>query len=354
MLKENNVADSVIANARVNIPGMNTLRFVLACWVMLVHYPVFAQLLGLTFKYEDLPNFGVLGWFYVHMVDPVPIFWALAGAVFAGAYRSCPEFSAKQFWVARISRLYPLHVLCLLITLITHYLLAKIRLAAFPSENGFSFLANVFLVSHWFINVDGPFNGVTWSISVELLAYVVFSILRQVRRDYITVICMLVSGIGFAVSPSSPKLSPFLCIWLFLLTNIVVTYYFVNNRRHLFLATLTFVGLSVVVSYFYSNYAILIRPVAIIMVTIAMFSRLPSWLDIQVLGDLTYATYLCHFPILEASVIILSVSRTNPQIVLSSPFQITYFMFVLAFSTLLLKVVESPSRRFLMRAMSHR
>ena len=350
-MTENTIPSRTIA--RINIPGMNTLRFFLAVWVMIVHYPVFPQVLNVGFEYATLPNFNWLGWFYTHMVDPVPVFWALAGAVFAGAYPVGQNFSISKFWIARVARLYPLHILCLILTVIAHRVLPKVTTVTFSNENILSFIPHLLLISNWFVNIEGPFNGVTWSISVELIAYVVYSVLRLVKVQISTILVLVISGLCHIVTPSGAKLSPFICIWLFMLTNCLVHHFYVLNRNKYYTALVPIIFLCVCISVITPNYAIMVRPVGIVLVVIAIFSLLPERCDVKSLGDITYGLYLCHFLILEFMIIGIRLLKLAGSIVLSPYFQLVYFSLVLGISFLLFKVLEEPARKQSIRILSN-
>ncbi|MBS0476473.1 MAG: acyltransferase [Proteobacteria bacterium] len=100
----------------------------------------------------------------------VDLFFVLSGFVFAHVNLSQPQAmklpgALRAFWVSRIARLYPLHILMLVITASLFWQEPNNKLSAF--------VANVFMVQG-FVAIDS-FDGPSWSISVEFACYAVFA-----------------------------------------------------------------------------------------------------------------------------------------------------------------------------------
>jgi len=113
----------------------------------------------------------------------VDFFFALSGFVICYSYRSID--GSKQmtgFLYKRLIRLYPLHLLMLLVFLavegIKHMLAGQVQINNSLDNSVVTFITSLFLVnSIGFPGVrDIGWNMVSWSISAELISYIVFAL----------------------------------------------------------------------------------------------------------------------------------------------------------------------------------
>jgi peptidoglycan/LPS O-acetylase OafA/YrhL len=183
------------------IKPLTSLRFFFAFFVFTSHINFVEQNTGtVLYKiYNSILNEGFLG---------VSFFFILSGFILSYSYKSKlirNQISFKQFWVARIARIYPLHIVTLLISI--------------PLTFGESFknipiwisglISNIFLVQS-FIPLNEiffSFNGVSWSISNEMFFYALFPILTLFYYKYcqlvkFTVLLLLLVPIGIYFIPS--------------------------------------------------------------------------------------------------------------------------------------------------------
>jgi peptidoglycan/LPS O-acetylase OafA/YrhL len=114
----------------------------------------------------------------------VELFFVLSGFVIAHGYAYRPKFEVRQFFVLRSFRLFPLHVVMLLVVLALE--LGKwaawqygvaLNNEPFSGRNALEeFLPNLLLLQAWwpsFYTVS--FNFPSWSISVEYYVYLIFA-----------------------------------------------------------------------------------------------------------------------------------------------------------------------------------
>src|SRR5260221_10237597 len=94
------------------------------------------------------------------------------------------HFSLREFMVRRLARVYPLHIVMLLVMLLFRFVRIGLVMAgivvampaAFEVNNAYSFFLNVFLLhSLGFIDYLS-WNAPSWSISVEFYTYLVFGL----------------------------------------------------------------------------------------------------------------------------------------------------------------------------------
>lgn len=147
---------------------LESLRGLAACAVVLYHSP---------FNFLDAP-IGLMRNAYLF----VDLFFVLSGFVMTHAYakRISQGLPFIDFMVQRLGRIYPLHLLMLLVWV--PYILAKVHLfrngfgGSDPSleSNAITFVTNLLLIQAWNLHENLSWNFPSWSISVEFAAYLVF------------------------------------------------------------------------------------------------------------------------------------------------------------------------------------
>jgi peptidoglycan/LPS O-acetylase OafA/YrhL len=147
---------------------LESLRGLAACAVVLYHSP---------FNFLDTP-IGLMHNAYLF----VDLFFILSGFVMTHAYaqRINQGLPFIDFMVQRLGRIYPLHLLMLLVWV--PYILIKVHLfrsgfgGSDPSvqSNATTFVTNLLLIHAWNLHDDLSWNFPSWSISVEFAAYLVF------------------------------------------------------------------------------------------------------------------------------------------------------------------------------------
>jgi len=167
--------------------------------------------------------------FIRHSYVMVDLFFVLSGFVIALNYwdhlhnfKNVLHFQTKRFW-----RLYPLHLVTLLIFLLIecakyifsgHY---GVNYSAFTLNDGFAFVNNLFL-TQGFLH-EPTFNYPSWSISTEFYAYLVFALLSFIPKLRPVLSGLIVVGSGYYLYLQGGSLSyslttPFVrCLYCFFL-----------------------------------------------------------------------------------------------------------------------------------------
>lgn len=165
------------------------LRGIAALGVVIFHYHHF-YLASATDRagvpaVQDQPLGGLLWPLYDYGMFAVQMFWIISGFVFAHVYLQRPT-NARDFFAARIARLYPLHLATLLIVaaLQAISLNGAGHWQVYGSNDLWHFTMQLFLASNWTTqNIGLSFNGPIWSVSLEMLIYLVFFLaLAGIRR----------------------------------------------------------------------------------------------------------------------------------------------------------------------------
>ncbi len=127
-----------------------------------------------VFERSTQPFFNFIGFAYNFGSQAVPFFFMLSGFIFFTYYYEkvvLRKISFKNFFILRLSRLYPLHFLTLILTLFFQLIFIKYQnnYFIFEENNIRSFFEHFFLVQEWPLiggNSFNAFNAPSFSISV--------------------------------------------------------------------------------------------------------------------------------------------------------------------------------------------
>jgi len=201
--------------------ALDLSRLLAACAVLFWHYQhFFVPPVSYQFHVDRSvvsPFYHQLAWLFDYGHVAVQYFWAVSGFVFAHVYLA--DAGARgRFWLARVARLWPLHLLTLV--------LVALMQAAYNGINGTEFIYHQQSVKHFLLSLglahywgwqgDQSFNGPSWSLSTEILAYAAFWVLLPGLRRAPLVLAlaaaMLALGLFFGGFPNKPV---FTCIGYF-------------------------------------------------------------------------------------------------------------------------------------------
>jgi len=166
---------------RARLDSLTGLRFYAAFAVLLCHaVPRFAPIPVLS----ELAEIGAVG---------VGFFFVLSGFILAWTWR--PTDRKRDFWVKRFARIYPLHLMTLLV--------AVLLSAGVGAYNWTSVVLSVPLLQAWgpeFWRAGG--NGPSWSLSVEMFFYLLFpfliaSLMLMTRRQRLVIALVVVAVMAF-------------------------------------------------------------------------------------------------------------------------------------------------------------
>lgn len=152
------------------LDGLTALRGIAAWFVVVYHYRV------ALLPYGGLPLVRATGEGFL----AVDLFFVMSGFIIALNYRK--DFRADaghaygRFMLLRLARIYPLHIVMLGILVLTTALLSLAH-----GQNEFRHLGylamSVVLIQSWGFTGDIGWNVPSWSISTEMFAYLAFPVL---------------------------------------------------------------------------------------------------------------------------------------------------------------------------------
>ena len=156
-----------------NNDSLTPLRGVAACLVVLFHYSIFAPNLKL---HQMLP--------FLHRSHLwVDFFFMLSGyvmmLVYGEQFKNGSWKSVGKYYWARLARIYPLHLVVLLILIGLEFLAAAFGQSGtepftLRSRSAESIWTNLLLIQAWHLHSGLTWNIPSWSISCEWAAYLLF------------------------------------------------------------------------------------------------------------------------------------------------------------------------------------
>jgi peptidoglycan/LPS O-acetylase OafA/YrhL len=357
----------IVAPHRQKINELESLRGLAALLVVFFHIPKWHSFLG-----ARIINNGYL------MVD---LFFVLSGFVIFNAYgnniKSTRDLVRFQF--LRFGRLYPVHLLFLLIFLlieIAKYIAQTKMGTVIPNSQPFRENNFTALIQHIFLlQAIGPtgnhntFNVPSWSISVEFYTYLVFGCVvlldgKGYRRNIflviaITSVVLLASDATFGFEDVLRGLAGFFigCLTAAAVKNTTLK---VSRAASLvlFLAVIVFLQLKTSRAYDVVIYFLTAGLIgALVLQKNGLLNRVLRFGIFIWLGSISYSLYMSHSAVewvanqffrvvLKAPEVIAVTGRSIPQLSGYSALLGVSFIIILSFvvSALVYKYVEKPLR----------
>lgn len=159
------------------IHEVDALRGIAAALVAFVFHQYY-----LTGIYRSGPLMGLPGftWLHRHGYTMVDLFFVISGYIFCHVYLRGGTMSARagDFAVARLARLYPLHLATLIMAAAILHLGDPVGMG-YLATDPWHFVLNLLLLQESGLNDGHNFNLPSWSISVEIFCYILFYALAK-------------------------------------------------------------------------------------------------------------------------------------------------------------------------------
>lgn len=169
------------------LPALTGIRTLLAVAILLFHFTP----AGLGPFYAIIDNGYVF----------VSFFFLISGYILAYNYLDRPErLRLSDFWVARLSRLYPVYIFALIIFWEMLRLEHQVRSTSDFWEGA---ILSPLLMQGWFPTLATFWNTVAWTLSCEMALYAIFPILMRVRwpEKPLTLIALLLTFWAVGMMP---------------------------------------------------------------------------------------------------------------------------------------------------------
>ncbi len=305
----------------------------------------------------------------------VDLFFALSGFIFFWLYaRPIAErtVSARDFLVLRLSRLYPLNLVTLIVVLIGQALHRQFAGGYFvyDSNDLYHLVLNLLFLSSWGFECGYSYNAPVWSVSVEMFLYALFFIqCRAMKPRVLVLIGIAVAGyavfrltqsqIGRGVasfhmggiaylaylwivrSGALDKLRKACAgaaagLWLFTVLNIAEP---ADSMGWSWWPDLS--GWTMAFPVFVL-FPLTILTLAIVETRRGSLGRRVAWI-----GDLSYSSYLIHFPVQVMFALAIALIGLDHSIYASPWLLGTFVTLVVALSFASHRFLEVPAQRYL-------
>lgn len=150
----------------IRLSALDGLRGVAACVIALLYHPLLNLAPQLAAR-APAPIIWLRDWGWTF----VDLFFLISGYIFAHVYlrgRQPDRCTLGDFAMARVARLYPLHLATLIVSALVF--------AGEPGNTWYAFAAHLVMLQAFVAPVTETFNGPSWSISVEVVCYAAFAL----------------------------------------------------------------------------------------------------------------------------------------------------------------------------------
>ena len=292
---------------------------------------------------------------YIYGQFAVQIFWCISGLILAHTYINQTRTGLAKFSIARFSRLYPLHILTLLVVVLIQFVSMKSfgTFQIYGTNDLFHFFTNLFFVQAWGKLGDGfSFNAPTWSVSVEIIVYFIFfALLAVLRRGKIIVSLALLLGMRM-LTDSHPTISDhvffFQCLMYFL-TGVSIYFAVTMSKQLTRIATLT--ALMAIIPFLipafrprYAFVALLLVCLAAFLDTFPITHHLKS---LRIVGELTYSVFLWHVPLQMIILMIMTQFDISNSAARSPLFLLFFLALTYSVGYASYRWIEQPARNYI-------
>tara|TARA_B110000971_G_C19814352_1_gene410301 strand:- start:48 stop:770 length:723 start_codon:yes stop_codon:yes gene_type:complete len=222
----------------------------------------------------------------------------------------------------------------------------------------YHFLLQIFFISDWGFGSGFSFNGVIWSISIEVLIYLIFFISlkyivksRSLKTHFLIIILSLVIFYTENIQNILNYSLVVDCLCLFYAGGIAAIFYkrFKHNKNIIILSLIFFSVIPFMINLFdiykmerwLTVFLLFYTPLGLFLFAHIKIkdTRIKSFL--KILGNLTYSSYLIHIPL--QLIIVLILSNQNIKIpIYNAYFLIFYLISILLLSRITFCYFEKP------------
>ena len=338
------------------------------------HFAYIGSALPQDFDRASQPFYEILKMFYATGAMGVDYFFHLSGFIFFWLYRDSIKqklTSFRKFWIQRISRLYPLHFVTLLIVALLQwaYTLRVGNSFVYSSNDLYHFILNLSFISKWGFESGHSFNYPVWSVSIELLLYLVFFVAAYKRQGG-PLFCLSVSIISFiiahyaqhavfrglsmfflggfvfhstvAISTKLHKLKVLIYLIAVLAWSLVIINFYVFDLSS-YLLKFSIPGKILLIGFpGYILFPFTVCGLALFEIEKGQILKSLSWI-----GDITYSSYLLHFPLQLIFGLTVSYGFLNPEFYFEPIHFLLFFSILIPFSYITFIGFERPMQNII-------
>lgn len=344
---------------RKQIVSLDALRGIAAIAVIFWHYQHFFYSDGFADEtnvaVSSLPLHFIFFPFYDYGYLAVQLFWIMSGFVFAYVYPPHLQISSRSFTMNRFARLYPLHILTLVIVAVTQYFLFfKFgQFALYQNNDIYHFILNIGLISAWGFQQGASFNEPIWSVSVEILAYVCFWFSRKWIFKHGFLFPAILAFVTIFLSLKVPGMKfIFQCICCFFIGTVICLFYTKYKEWGVLPALvsiiLIFIPIIILISpikldtqftIFSFAPALVVAIIYLNDYFLILIPRLSQWL-----GQISYGIYLWQIPVQLIFMLLVFFKIITPAIFSNLWMLLLFISIILVISHFSYFYFEKPMR----------
>jgi len=347
--------------------GLEAIRFCCALAVLFWHYQHFWFVGGepVGFDIERQPLYFAFSPLYKYGYFGVTIFWCISGFIFFWKYKRViadGTVGYAKFLVLRFSRLYPLHLATLLLVAVLQiaYYAHTRQYFVFQKNDLLHFVLQLFFASNWAsaTSQGDSFNGPIWSISVEVLIYVAFFLLLRKAGGsaYINAAILLLCFLAKLARIQTPIVDCLAFFYAGGLSAIALRHFEATGHRRILRVIALFIvfaepavsGLTRIHESPHFPFLFLITYIPVLLYVCAITVAVGPLVQrlVEAAGNMTYSSYLVHFPIQLA--IVLYFSYTGEAIPYEQlRFFGGFFLVTLLASYFVFRFFEMPAQGYI-------
>jgi peptidoglycan/LPS O-acetylase OafA/YrhL len=351
------------------LTSLDALRGVAALSVVVWHWQHFFAVRGAWqggWTREAQPLFWLLKPLYVQGWAAVDLFFVLSGFVFFWLYGEAIRARATGAWrfaVLRFSRLYPLHLALLIAVAVLQLLFFRAHglFFIYQANDVPHFVAHLFLAQSWWPGAPQSFDGPTWSVSVEVLLYVIFfaACRAGLRAGWQ---CLVLAALGSAFLLVDEHIARGVigffmggfafAAWKRLREAVRVR----TIARGLGLAALAGWAVLCLLLYrgspwldggetnvpFLIAFDVVLCPLTVLALALHEHGRGRAYAGLGFLGDISYAIYLLHFPMQLALAVLATRLALSPYFFMQGWVMLAFYAVLIGIGALSYRYFERP------------
>lgn len=239
----------------------------------------------------------------------------------------------------------------------------------YPFNDIYHFILNLGFASHWGFEYGHSFNAPVWSVSIEVLLYTIFFVTAFWGRGnlifvlFISIFSIILfkfygniilqgislfylGGVVFHITQLVSRDYQFLkyFIWIFTATiwlTVIINFYVVDIANML----RTYGSYGKILLLIFTNY--ILFPITICCIALIEIERGEFLKRISWIGDITYSSYLLHFPLQLFFALLVSYNIISPDSYLNSGFFAIFFMILIPSSYVTYIKFERPVQKMI-------
>jgi peptidoglycan/LPS O-acetylase OafA/YrhL len=351
---------------------LDILRGLASLSVVIWHYQHFFFVapftLGAPFDRSAQPFYNGLSLFYNEGARAVYLFFVLSGFIFFFQYAESVRTrvtDARRFFVLRFSRLYPLHAATLIFVAIgqTVSLHLSNQTIVYECNNWLRFFVSALFLSDWLPErrICVAFNGPAWSLSVEVFLYILFFVFArampnswfaQVVAVGATILAGLISQLlgGYHLL-NEPMYCFFVGGLVYLMWSKVRDGLLPQMAVAVSASTMCTLSIFFMQQHGINEFILdlVVYPSSLLLLVTIQNFQPQSGRRLRLVGDISYSTYLLHFPVQLA--LLLAVRTGLLKIDFNSRSAwLFFFALVIGISICSFYLYERPAQRYIRRS----